>query len=187
MLISHLFCLLESEGFVFYTDLRQGSWGWLAKLKTRRADCRERDLGPVLPPSVPSPTSWLIECRSWSCPQKPTHLLMGDMPQLPRAAWMSEESHPLRPALCQPGTHTRSWAQSQAPLVSLGLLVGERDPCPAQSHSGGLETVHSPRAGSGPRVPRSCPRTLRLSNQAPNSIGAWCVDHMKEGERPLIF
>lgn len=86
---SHLFCLLESEGFVFYTDLRQGSWGGVAKLKTRRTDCSERDPSPVLLPSVPSPTSRPIECRSWSHPRKLTRLLMGDMPQFPRAAWMS--------------------------------------------------------------------------------------------------
>lgn len=58
-------------------------------------------------------------------------------------------------------------------------------PCPEPFWR--LETVHSPRARSGPRVPRSCPRTLHLSNRAPNSTGAWRVDHMKEGERPLIF
>lgn len=51
----HSFCRSESEASAFSADLTGGSWGWLARLQTGRADLRERECcEPLFPSCIPA-------------------------------------------------------------------------------------------------------------------------------------
>lgn len=68
--------------------------------------------------------------------------------------------------------------------MSLCLLVGSL-PCPDPFwRVRDCTLTQSWERAQGAKI---LPKDLCLSNRAPNSTGTWHVDHMKDGERPLIL